>query len=130
MLFLVISQRSDRFGIHPVVAADRTEAADKVRDLLRRGVPEPEVSVPFPLADPHEVVRVAIVEVAVFGTVAPDPDQGPAQITYTNQHQLPINDLPAFTVTTLAHANTALQAIRTSHNELLARLRAAGTIRD
>lgn len=117
--YLVISQSPSGLDIRSITASDRDAAAQQIKAALAQGM---SVN-----AGQREPIQIGLVDLAAFGTITPAAD-GNAQVSYTNQHQAAIADLPAFTVTTTAQANTAVQAIRTAFNTLLAELRADGAI--
>lgn len=118
--FLVISQTISGLDIRPITAADRDAAAQQIKSALAQGL-----SIGGGVREP---IQIGLVDLAAFGTITPNADGNLAQISYTNQKQPNIVDLPAFTVTNVAQANTAIQTMRTAINTLLAELRAAGTI--
>ncbi len=119
-VYLVISQTPSGQSLSTITAASRDAAAQTIKAALAQGL---SIN-----AGQRETVQIGLIELAAFGTVTPNADPAQAQISYTNQAQAAIADLPAFTVTNITQANTAIQAIRTAHNTLLAELRAAGII--
>lgn len=118
--FLAISQSASGIDIRAVTAASRDAAAQQIKTDLAQGMGVNNGQ--------RETIQIGLVDLAAFGTVTPNANPANATISYTNQKQPNIADLPAFTVTTTAQANTAIQAIRTAFNTLLAELRADGII--
>lgn len=120
--FLVLAKTpGNPLYIDTITAADRDSAAQAIKAQLAQGVGVGAGGV-------RDQIQVGLVDLAAFGTITPNAVAGNATISYTNQKQANISDLPAFTVTTTAQANTAIQAIRTAFNTLLAELRASGQI--
>lgn len=118
--YLAISHTGSGIDIRPVTAGTRDAAATQIKQTLAQGL---SVN-----GGQRETIQVGLIEIAAFGTITPNADGSQATITYTNQAQAAIADLGAFTVTSVAQANTAIQAIGAKINALLAELRAAGVI--
>lgn len=118
--YLAILQTPSGFDIRPVTAATRDAAAQAIKAALAQGL---SVN-----AGQREPITVGLLDLAAFGTLTPNAVAANAVISYTNQAQAAIADLPTLTVTSIAQANTAIQTIRTAFNTLLAELRAAGAI--
>ncbi len=119
-IYLLISQTPSGQDIRPVQAADLADLADKIKAALGTGL-----SINNGVREP---ISLGVIRLNAAGTLTPNADGTQAVIQTVNDTQAAIADLPAFTVTTVAQANTALQAVRTAFNTLLAELRAAGVI--
>ncbi len=119
-VYLIISQSPSGQDIRPLVATDLADAAAQIKAALGTGL-----SINNGVREP---IQLGLVRLNAAGTLTPNADGNQAVIQTVNDTQAAIADLPAFTVTTVAQANTALQAVRTAFNTLLAELRAAGII--
>ncbi len=119
-VYLIVSQTPSGQDIRPLVATDLADAAAQIKAALGTGL-----SINNGVREP---IQLGLVRLNAAGTLTPNADGNQAVIQTVNDTQAAIADLPAFTVTTVAQANTALQAVRTAFNTLLAELRAAGII--
>ncbi len=119
-VYLIVSQTPSGQDIRPLVATDLADLADKIKAAVGTGL-----SVNDGVREP---ISLGVIRLNAAGTLTPNEDGTQAIIQTMNDTQAAIADLPAFTVTTVAQANTALQAVRTAFNSLLAELRAAGMI--
>lgn len=122
-VYLVIGQTaSSPVFIDHIVAADRIAAGQALKDLLGSGLA-------VHANGSRDVIQIALVELLATATITPNANPANATINVTDQAQAQIADLPALTVTSIAQANTAIQAMRTLINTLLAELRAAETLK-
>ncbi len=119
-VYLIVSQTPSGQDIRPLVATDLADAAAQIKAALGTGL-----SINNGVREP---IQLGLVRLNATGTLTPNANGAQAVISTTNDTQAAIADLPAFTVTNITQANTAIQAIRTAHNTLLAELRAAGII--
>ncbi len=119
-VYLILSQTPSGQDIRPVVATDLADAAAQIKAALGTGLSINNGQ--------RESIQLGLVRLNAAGTLTPNADGAQSIIQTVNDTQAAIADLPAFTVTTVAQANTALQAVRTAFNTLLAELRAAGII--
>ncbi len=119
-VYLIVSQTPSGQDIRPVVATDLADAAAQIKAVLGAGL-----SINNGVREP---IQLGLIRLNAAGTLTPNADGTQAVIQTVNDTQAAIADLPAFTVTTIAQANTALQAVRTTVNTLLAEMRLAGVI--
>ncbi len=120
--YIVVAQTQDNpVYIDHITAPDRDTAAQQIKQTLAQGVG-------VATDGTRSAIQIGLIDLAAFGTITPNPDGSQAQITYTNQQQAAIANLPTFTVSNVSQANTAIQAIRTLINTLLAELRSSGII--
>lgn len=119
-VYLIVSQAQSGQDIRAINATDLADAAQQIKAALGQGL-----SINGGVREP---ISLGVVRLNAAGTLTPKADASQATIQTMNDTQAAIADLPAFTVTTIAQANTAVQAIRTAFNTLLAELRAAGII--
>jgi hypothetical protein len=102
------------------MATDLTDLAAKIKPALGAGLSINNGQ--------REPIVVSVTRLNAAALITPNADSNQAVVQTTTDIQAAIADLPAFTVTTVAQANTAVQAIRTLLNTLLAELRAAEMI--
>ncbi len=120
-VYLLITQTQSGQDLRPFVADDLSDLAGQVKAAFGTGLAiHPDGF--------REPIQFGAVRLNAAGTLTPNADGAQAVIQTMNDTQSAIADLPAFTVTTVAQANTALQAVRTAFNTLLAELRVAGII--
>lgn len=121
--YIVIGQTGGNpVYIDHITAADRIAAGQALKQVLASGVG-------VNADGSRDPIQVALVELLATATITPNANPANATINVTDQAQAQIADLPAFTVTNISQANTAIQAIRTAVNTLLAELRSAETLK-
>jgi hypothetical protein len=118
--YLVTSQAPSGQDIRVIMATDLTDLAAKIKPELGAGLSINNGQ--------REPIVVSVTRLNAAALITPNADSNQAAVQTTTDIQAAIADLPAFTVTTVAQANTAVQAIRTLLNTLLAELRAAEMI--
>ncbi len=118
--YLVTSQSASSEDIRVIMATDLTDLAAKIKPALGAGLSINNGQ--------REPIVVSVTRLNAAALITPNADSNQAVVQTTTDIQAAIADLPAFTVTTVAQANTAVQAIRTLVNTLLAELRAAEMI--
>jgi hypothetical protein len=141
--FAVFVLTNNGLSIRPLVAADLPAAEALIEAqltrTLRTGLPlyggqpalEPAAlqaqgNLASSIADGE--VLIGISQLDAGAKITPGVNPATPVSNWNNRRQPAIADLPTFTVTSIAQANTAIQAIRTSYNTLLTELRAAGLI--
>ncbi len=121
MIYLVVSQNgTDSPDLRAITATDVADAANQIKAALAQGMSVNNGQ--------RATIQVGLIQLEAAGTITPNANPAQATIQTVNQIQAAIADLPAFTVTNVAQANTAVQAIRTLVNTLLTELRLAGII--
>ncbi len=115
--YLITSQSASGQDIRVIMATDLTDLAQKIKPALGAGLSINNGQ--------REPIIVSVTRLNAAALITPNADSNQAVVQTTTDIQAAIADLPAFTVTSIAQANTAVQAIRTALNTLLAELRAA-----
>lgn len=143
MPYLALIQTAAGIEIRPVAGTDIATAeatvATQIGRLLTTGLArgadgnqdlsgaQQAIADSIPSVRGTDATLIGIIQLDAFGRVAPGATPA-APVAWTNAAQPAIADLPAFTVSNVAQANTAIQTIRTTVNTMLAELRAAGII--
>lgn len=119
-VYLIVSQTPSGQDMRAIVAADLADAAQQIKAAVAQGL---SVN-----GGAREQIQIGVLRLDATGTITPHADGSQASVQSTNDTQPAIVDLPTLTVSSVAQANTAIQAIRTKVNTLLSELRAAGVI--